>query len=276
MLKEQVIIIGGGPAGVACAVQLKRYGIDPLLLEKNSIGGLVRNAWRLDNYPGFPDGISGEKMVEKLKAHLKRFEIRYQISEIRNLKYALGMFEMSSSHKKYTAQFVVLASGTKAKYVVPGNEATFFTEVFPLRGMKGMSIAIVGAGDAAFDYAMTLSTHNDVHIFNRGTRIKCVPALLEIAKKQEKISYHENSVPSDSFDYTIFATGREAELGFLSPELEEDRQQLEQQGLLYIIGDVKNGKVRQVSVATGDGIRAAMAIREKILEDESNQQDTGT
>jgi len=142
--------------------------------------------------------------------------------------------------------------------------------------MKGMSIAIVGAGDAAFDYAMTLSTHNDVHIFNRGSRIKCVPALLEIAKKQEKISYHENSVPSDSFDYTIFATGREAELGFLSPELEENCQQLEQQGLLYIIGDVKNGKVRQVSVATGDGIRAAMAIREKILEDESNQQDTGT
>jgi len=122
----------------------------------------------------------------------------------------------------------------------------------------------VGAGDAAFDYAMTLSTHNDVHIFNRGTGLKCIPALLAITKKQGNISYHENSVPAGSFDYTIFATGREAELGFLSPELEENRQQLEQQGLLYVIGDVKNGEVRQASVAIGDGIRAAMAIREKI------------
>ncbi|RLD33504.1 MAG: NAD(P)/FAD-dependent oxidoreductase, partial [Bacteroidetes bacterium] len=92
MLKEQVIIIGGGPAGVACAVQLKRYGIDPLLLEKNSIGGLVRNAWRLDNYPGFPDGISGEEMVEKLEAHLNRFEIRTLKSEIRTVKYSTDGF----------------------------------------------------------------------------------------------------------------------------------------------------------------------------------------
>lgn len=271
MLKEQVIIIGGGPAGVACAVQLKRYGIDPLLLEKNSIGGLVRNAWRLDNYPGFPDGISGEEMVEKLEAHLNRFEIRTLKSEIRTVKYSTDGFVVDYEGKDISCEYLVVATGTKAKHKEKG-----LTEVYPLRSVSEKRIAIVGAGDAAFDYAMTLSTHNDVHIFNRGSRIKCVPALLEIAKKQEKISYHKNSVPSDSFDYTIFATGRKPELGFLSPELEENSQQLEQQGLLYIIGDVKNGKVRQVSVATGDGIRAAMAIREKILEDESNQQDTGT
>ena len=84
MPKEQVIIIGGGPAGVACALQLKRYGLDPLIIEKEAIGGLIKNAWRIDNYPGFPDGISGMEMVGRLQAHLKRFDIRNSISEIRS------------------------------------------------------------------------------------------------------------------------------------------------------------------------------------------------
>ena len=82
MHKENVIIIGGGPAGIACAVQLKRYGIDPLLFEKDDIGGLVKNAWRLDNFPGYPEGISGEELAKKLKVHLERFDIRYLISDI--------------------------------------------------------------------------------------------------------------------------------------------------------------------------------------------------
>ena len=56
---EGVTIIGAGPAGIAAAIQLKRYGITPLLLEKNMLGGLLRNANLVENYPGFPVGISG-------------------------------------------------------------------------------------------------------------------------------------------------------------------------------------------------------------------------
>ena len=80
MHNEEVIIIGGGPAGIACAVQLKRYGIDPLIFEKDSVGGLVRNAWRLDNYVGYPSGIGGLKFVEELQKHIHRFDIRIQHS----------------------------------------------------------------------------------------------------------------------------------------------------------------------------------------------------
>lgn len=169
---------------------------------------------------------------------------------------------MSASHVDLSAQFVVIATGTKSKYAT---DKKICTEVYHLRDIKGKLIDIVGAGDAAFDYAMTLSAHNKVTVLNKGTKIRCVPALFEIAQKQANITYVENSNPGFSSDYTIFATGRKPELGCLSAELEENRQQLEQQGLLYIIGDVKNGMVRQASVAIGDGIRAAMAIREKII-----------
>jgi thioredoxin reductase len=76
-------------------------------------------------------------------------------------------------------------------------------------------------------------------------------------------------MPGGSFDYTIFATGREPDLNCLSKELINKQVQLEQLGLLYVIGDVKNGMLRQSSVAIGDGIRAAMAIKDRI----SNESD---
>ncbi|MEN8225398.1 MAG: NAD(P)/FAD-dependent oxidoreductase [Bacteroidota bacterium] len=267
---EQVIIIGGGPAGAACAVQLKRYGINPLLLEKHSIGGLVKNAWRLDNYPGYPEGITGIDMAEKIRAHLKRFDIRYSICDIRYLKLINNQFVLEGVGAVYTCKYLVVASGTKPREIgedIPQEYVkSIYSEVYPLRNIKGKEIDIVGAGDAAFDYAMTLSEHNIVHIHNRGTGIKCIPALQEITKSQPNIYYHENSKPSFSSDYTIFAVGREAELGFLSDEIINDQGKLEQDGLIYIVGDVKNGMVRQTSVAIGDGIRAAMAIREKMIE----------
>lgn len=259
MKSEQIIIIGGGPAGCACAIQLKRYGFDPLIIEKESIGGLIKNAWRMDNYLGYHAGISGVKMVEELQRHIHRFDIRIQNSEVRIQNYLGEGFVGECDGEEYFSKYLVIATGTKAKHSGEG-----YTEVFPIRDVKAKRIAIVGAGDAAFDYAMTLSANNIVHVYNRGTKIKCVPALLEIVQFQENISYFENSLPTDIYDYTIFATGREPNLDCLSPQIIKLRKQLEQDGLLYVIGDVKNGMVRQSSVATGDGIRAAMDIKDKI------------
>lgn len=255
--REQVVIVGAGPAGIACAVQLRRYGLDPLLLEKDQPGGLLKNAWRIDNYPGYPEGISGSALVEKLKEHLEIFNIQYSRCNIQRVGFSGDGFWLRGEEEEFGCNYLVIATGTRAKYRGVG-----YTEVYPLKGVKGKRIAIVGAGDAAFDYAMSLSPSNEVHIHNRGSRIRCIPALLEIAGKQKNISYFENSSPAGNYDYTIFATGREPELGCLTDELMQQKDTLERDGLLYFIGDVKNGMVRQTAVATGDGIRAAMAIVE--------------
>jgi len=286
---EQVIIIGGGPAGAACAVQLKRYGIDPLLLEKDKIGGLVRNAWRLDNYPGYPKGISGRKYSKKIKKHLKRFDIRSAKCQVRSAKFLNNAFEIVTDESVFRCDHLVIATGTRAKKVFDypeEAESVIFYEVQPLQGIEGKDIAIIGAGDAAFDYAMSLAGHNRVEIYNRGDEIKCIPALLEIATANAFINYNDNielekievsnnilslffkNVISEDpilFDYVIFAAGREAELSFISGEMENNLEKLEQEGLLYVIGDVKNGMVRQTSVAIGDGIKAAMAIKDQII-----------
>ena len=290
VVNETVIIIGGGPAGASCAVQLKRYGIDVLLIEKDRIGGLLNSAWRLDNYPGYPEGIRGVDLAGKIEQHLKKLEIRYQRSEVRIVKYAKGVFALQTENDNYISKHLVLATGTRPREVFPGLipevRRKVFYEVFPLRGIKGKKIAIIGAGDAAFDYAMSLAEHNQVDIFNRSSVIKCIPALREISKMQQRINYHENmemtAVDEDnggvllkfsglqkpagySADYIIFATGREPNLSMLSPDLIKALDKLESEGVLYRAGDVKNGMLRQASVAIGDGIKAAMAIKDRIL-----------
>ena len=67
-----VVVVGAGPAGISASIQLKRSGIEPLLLEKDETGGLLLNANLVENYPGFPDGVSGEILAEIFSKHLKK------------------------------------------------------------------------------------------------------------------------------------------------------------------------------------------------------------
>ena len=77
------IIIGAGPAGLGTAIQLKRYGISPLVLERESIGGLLRNANLVENYPGFPAGIPGVELVQLLKKHARASGVEVILAEVK-------------------------------------------------------------------------------------------------------------------------------------------------------------------------------------------------
>jgi len=108
----EVAIIGAGPAGIAAAVQLKRYGIEPLVFEKGRIGGLLWNANLVENYPGFPEGISGPELVGKLEAQLRKASIDVIYEEVVRLEEGFGLKTEGGS---YTADIVVVASGTEPR-----------------------------------------------------------------------------------------------------------------------------------------------------------------
>lgn len=284
---EKVIIIGGGPAGIAAAIQLKRYGLDPLIFESKALGGLLRNANLVENYPGFPGGISGLKLVSLLSQQVTDFGLRVTYAEVVRLDYAAGAFQVETNQGAYAARFVVVASGTRPHPYrgadIPGEvQSKVLYEIYPLIGQGGLEIVILGAGDAAFDYALNLAQRNQVAILNRGETIKCLPLLWERVQLEPKISYFDNITISNikvdppagmrlecshpagprSFhaDYLVVAFGREPQLDFLSAQLLKTSQGLEGQGLLYFIGDVKNGIFRQTAIAVGDGLLAAMQI----------------
>jgi len=293
MKSEDVTIIGAGPAGIAAAIQLKRSGITPLLLEKEEIGGLLRNANLVENYPGFPSGISGLNLVNRFSEQLNQASIRPRFEEVIKLDFKKGIFLVETRKKTYPCRIVVIASGTKPReftdFVIPEQvKNKIFYEVYPILRARKKKIAIIGAGDAAFDYALNLSQNNQVAILNSGQHIRSLPLLPERAQAVSSISYHENTritrVSNDSqngillecktpgktwksrADYLIFAIGREPQLEFLSEGVKLKFKALVKKGVLYLIGDVKNRNYRQTAIAAGDGIMAAMKICRRLKE----------
>jgi thioredoxin reductase (NADPH) len=184
----------------------------------------------------------------------------------------------------YHSTIAVIASGTKPRtmeklHIPEELKDRFFYEVYPLLGEAGKQIVIIGAGDAAFDYALNLARNNKVIILNRGTEVSCLPLLWERTKLEDNIEYHQQtsitrvspgppgrinleSNKSKIFiaDYLIAAIGRDPNLDFISGQFSEKTIQLEDSGKLYFVGDVANGLYRQTAIAVGDGILAAMKI----------------
>ncbi len=288
MTIRDVVIVGAGPAGIAAAIQLRRYGIEPVLLEKDKIGGLLRNAHLVENYPGFPDGISGPDLVRLLEQHLSTAHVEVVPSEVKALDHEDGSFIVETAQGSIRARTVIVASGTRAlkmddPALSEGVADRVFSEVYPLRNTMGATVAIVGAGDAAFDYALNLAEQNDVVILNRGTNRSCLPLLYERASSSPRITYREErrltNVAVDPrggllltcggeapmrADYLVIAIGRQPDDGFISGSLCGDGREPECRDGLIFAGDVRSGIFRQTAIAIGQGVLASMRVAARL------------
>jgi len=289
---RDVVIIGAGPAGIAMAIQLKRHGIEPVILEQGEIGGLLKNANFVENYPGFPDGISGPNLVELFKSQLANAGVTVSSERVLELSHRDETFFTKTNRRMFRSTTAVIASGTKPTKIseiriADGIDDRIFYEVYPIRGIKNHKIAIIGAGDAAFDYALGLSQNNEVTILNRGEQDRCIPVLRDRCMKSEAISYLTNVSVKEVTgkgdrlllsclngdnqkenriyaDYLVIAAGREPCLDFLDEKLEKSLDDLVKASRLYLVGDVKNKMYRQTAVCVGDGVKAAMQICRKV------------
>ncbi len=285
-----VVVIGAGPAGISCAIQLKKYGIAPLIFEKNRIGGLLRNANLVENYPGFPDGLSGRELADKFRVHLGNAGLSPLYEKVCEVDFNKEFFTVKTGNTDYKSKILVIASGTMPKKpdidVQKDAENQIYYEVCGLckKQVKDKKVVIIGSGDAAFDYALNLAENfsaKTVVILNRSYSSKCLRLLKERAFKNEKIVYLENreAVKIEKFldksavictngdrieaDYLLFAIGREPYKAFLNRNLTEIAEELKNKKRLFLIGDVKNGIFRQTAISAGDGIRAAMEIHKE-------------
>ncbi|HDR06061.1 MAG TPA: NAD(P)/FAD-dependent oxidoreductase [Candidatus Coatesbacteria bacterium] len=276
-------VVGCGPAGIAAAVQLARHGVEYLLFEGRRPGGLLWNAHRVENYPGFPGGVPGPELAGLFLRQLEELGVAPIPEAVSGIEKQGGGFILKTTGGEYGVRRVLLAAGTRPRpwdgpVVPPECAGRVHTEVHPLRGLRGKRVVIVGAGDAAFDYALSLAGANEVAILGRSPRPRCIPALLHRATGERGVKYLPGSTVSRitsaesgrllvecagtgaelHADHLILAVGREPELRLLTADLLDDGGRPVRG--LYVIGDAAGGRCRQTAIAAGDGVRAAMTV----------------
>ncbi len=308
----RVIVVGAGPAGISASIQLGRYGREVVLFEGAVPGGLLRNARLVENYPGFPGGIRGEDLADLFVRQLAGAGVAVINERVESLEYREkrggGCFVAETGRTSRAAGLAVIASGTvplppaDISIAEDARERIFF-EVARSSGITGKRFAVMGGGDAAFDYALTLADENDVVIITRSETPRCLDLLVERCDRNSRIARLcgvsvERIVSKNGAlelecagsgecggsgkegrgggagakarietDYLMIAAGRRPDLDFLAPSVGENIDSLSAGGILYLAGDVCNGIFRQAAISAGDGLRAAMRI-EKFMRGE--------
>jgi thioredoxin reductase (NADPH) len=291
--RNEVTIIGAGPAGIAAAIYLKRAGLRVTLLEKNEPGGLLRSAYCIENYPGFPNGISGLILARLFVEQLHALGLSITKSTVRHVDYSDTTFLVETDKEYCTSSALIVATGTIPRQIeIQGSASIQDTRLFydpyaiPLKDNKTKKrVLVVGGGDIAFDYALTLLNcgHNvtlvsrslpscspllQSRVLQNGATLHtmCVPEEIVEHRKDIVIRCRQkNHVEEFRADFIVVACGREPNISFLSRTLQqcfENNTGFPHTSIsgLYFVGDVSRGTCRQVGVAVGDGIYAAMGV----------------
>jgi len=285
---SRVLIIGAGPSGIACAIQLNRSGILPLVIERNKIGGLLYNANSVENYPGFPSGIPGEKLAELMKRQFESEKLKIIRSNVTNATFDMNKFFVKTPETVFCSDILVISSGSKPnqldsmKYPDKIKKRILY-EITEVKNFRNKKFLITGSGDLAFDYALSLGMKNNIILITRSEKTKCIPLLKEKIQSLTKFEHYNYTVIENikksnrnkmkvicrrnretiefETDYIIAAIGRKSNLDFLDFKLLKIAATLKKSGKLYITGDAAHEKFRQTSIAVGDGVKAAMMIR---------------
>ncbi|CAG0968191.1 thioredoxin reductase (NADPH) [Anaerolineae bacterium] len=201
-MTENIIIIGSGPAGLTAAIYAARANQTPLVITGNEIGGQIATTNEVENYPGFPDGITGPELVAVMQKQAERFGARIEIDYVTKVNLKTHPFELETENgKTYQAKSLIVATGASARKLdVPGEKELAGRGVSYCATCDGFffrnkEIAVVGGGDSALQEGLFLTKFaSKVHIIHRRDALRAQPILQDRARENPKMNFVWNSV----------------------------------------------------------------------------------
>lgn len=195
-----LIIIGAGPAGLTAAVYAGRFRMNALILERASPGGQIILSDIIENYPGFPGGISTQELVERMKKQIQELGINIESQEVLeikpNQKAKYITYDIKTQGISYEAKSIIIATGAQAKRLGVEGEGKFFGRGISYCGtcdgplFKNKEIVVVGGGDRAIEEALFLSAYaSKVSIVHRRNEFRASQILIERARNNPKINF---------------------------------------------------------------------------------------
>jgi thioredoxin reductase (NADPH) len=295
MKEYEAIVIGGGPAGLTAGLYLSRYGLNTLLLERGLMGGQIVNAGHVENYPGFPGGISGMDLGQLMHDQASKFGLNFATAEVSGLKHDGKLFKIATDDGDYLSGTVIIASGSNYRKMGIEDE-----ERLNGRGVsycatcdgflfRNTDVAVVGGGDTAVTDALELSQHaRQVYVIHRRDQLRASQVVQRAAMSNAKIKFVWNSVivklegaeklsslvlkdVKTAITSRLEVAGVFVAIGLIPNsdpfrgfvELDEagniptDEMMRTTLPGLFAAGDIRRNSARQVAAAVGDGAVAA-------------------
>jgi thioredoxin reductase (NADPH) len=301
-----LIVIGGGPTGLTAALYSAREGMDVLVIDRSALGGQVGVTERLDNFPGFPEGISGSEFAERLIAQAHRFGVEtLSATAVENIERDGGQLcvKTSGGHE-YGARAVLIATGSTYKRLnVPGEDELIgagihFCATCDGPFYKGQHVVVIGGGNSAGEESLFLTRFVDkvtllvrreamsasrivadnvlahpkidVRFNTHVERFEGEHRLAGIMVKNGKTGAVETLTPNGAFIFIGLSPNSE----WLPPTIARDEygfvdtNRLLETSLpgVFAAGDVRQGSTKQAASAAGEGATAALMIRDYLKE----------
>lgn len=202
-----IIIIGGGAAGMSAAIYAMRGGMKTLVLEKLACGGQAARTYEIDNYPGFSDNPTGPALMEEFEKHAKKFNAEIKNEAVREIVNPGGDVKLVKTRRgEYETRTIIIATGASPKKLgVPGEEefagaGVSYCATCDGAFFKGLETAVVGGGNTAMEDALYLAGFcSHVYILNRSKRFRASKTLLDKVMSNDKITVYTDLV-SERFE----------------------------------------------------------------------------